>query len=192
MINNVDEKMKRLENDNQQKVSKQKKETFKSFSNKMEDQDEQQTQFDILMVQMRLLEEKLSTPTSYKEDQLNFIISSIRFKDFKIEDDPLEWLNNVLHKLKFYRLPQNDKLRVLRSLLPSPLSEWSYKIDNKTPNLNYDSFTTKLIEKINSSALVGKKKRALRNLTYSEKEEGIQFVEIVEPNYTEKRLFDAI
>ena len=90
MINNVDEKMKRLENDNQQKVSKQKKETFKSFSNKMEDQDEQQTQFDILMVQMRLLEEKLSTPTSYKEDQLNFIISSIRFKDFRIGDDPLE------------------------------------------------------------------------------------------------------
>ena len=32
----------------------------------------------------------------------------------------------------------------------------------------------------------------MRNLTYSEKEEGIQFVEIVEPNYTEKRLFDAI
>ena len=49
-----------------------------------------------------------------------------------------------------------------------------------------------MIEKINSSALVGKKERALRNLTYSEKEEGIQFVEIVEPNYTEKRLFDAI
>ena len=56
-----------------------------------------------------------------------------------------------------------------------------------------------MIEKINSSALVGKKKRALRNLTYSEKEEGIQFLEkvrnllkAVEPNYTVKRLFDAI
>ena len=56
-----------------------------------------------------------------------------------------------------------------------------------------------MIEKINSSAFVGKKERALRNLTYSEKKEGIQFVEkvrnhlkAVEPNFTEKRLFDAI
>ena len=123
----------------------------------------------------------------------------MRFKDFKIGDDFLEWLNNVLHKLKFYRLQQNDKIKVLRSLLRSPLSEWSHKIDNETPNLDYDSFTTKLIEKINSSALVEKKERALRNLTYSEKEEGIQFVEklrnllkAVESNYTEKRLLDAI
>ena len=129
LINKIDEKMKRLENDNKQEVSKQKKETFESFSNKMEDQEEEQTQFDIFMAQMRLLEEKLNISKNYKEDQLNFIISFIRFKDFKIEDDPLEWLNNSLHKLKFYRLPQNDKLRVLRSLLPSPLSEWSHKID---------------------------------------------------------------
>ena len=49
MFNKIDEKMKRLENDNQQEVSKQKKETFESFSNKMKDQEEEQTQFDILM-----------------------------------------------------------------------------------------------------------------------------------------------
>ena len=49
MFNNVDEKMKPLENDIQQELSKQKKETFESFSNKMKDQEEEQTQFDILM-----------------------------------------------------------------------------------------------------------------------------------------------
>ena len=49
MFNKIDEKLKRLENDNQQEVSKQKKETFESFSNKMKDQEEEQTQFDILM-----------------------------------------------------------------------------------------------------------------------------------------------
>jgi len=43
MINNVDEKMKRLENDNQQELSKQKKETFESLSNKMGDKEEKQT-----------------------------------------------------------------------------------------------------------------------------------------------------
>ena len=56
MFNKIDEKMKRLENDNQQEVSKQKKETFESFSNKTKDQEEEQTQFDILMAQMKLLE----------------------------------------------------------------------------------------------------------------------------------------
>jgi hypothetical protein len=56
-----------------------------------------------------------------------------------------------------------------------------------------------LIEMINSSALVEKKERAFKNSIYSEKEEGIQFLEkvrnllkAVEPNYTKKRLFDAI
>jgi len=199
MINNVDEKMKRLENDNQQELSKQKKETFESLSNKMEGKKEEQTQLDILMARIRLLEEKLNILTNYKNHQLNFIISSIKFKDFKIGDDSLEWLNNSLHKLKFYRLPQDDKLKVLQALLPSPLLEWSHKIDNETPNLNYDSFITKLIEMINSSALVEKKERAFKNSIYSEKEEGIQFLEkvrnllkAVEPNYTKKRLFDAI
>jgi len=148
------------------------------------------------MARIRLIEEKLNIRTNYKEKQLNFIISFIKFR---IGDDPLEWLHNSLHKLKFYRLSQDDKLKVLQALLPSPLSEWSHKIENETHNLNYDSFITKLIEMINSSALVEKKERAFKNSIYSEKEEGIQFLEkvrnllkAVEPNYTKKRLFDAI
>ena len=42
-INKIDEKMKRLENNYQQEVSKQKKETFESFFNKMKDKEEEQT-----------------------------------------------------------------------------------------------------------------------------------------------------